>query len=365
VSASIQDALIAADEESRIIYWSEGAERVFGRSVEETLGSSLTSLMPPRFHAAHRAGIARVTGGGDHHVLGGPPVELVAVRGDGTEFPIELTLGVWHQDGRAFYSGVVRDVSERHRAQRVLTTQYAVASALAVSQDLEDGIVRALEAIGAGMGWRAGHLWVVDEAANVLRCRSSWHVDAESLEAFRAVSLETAFARGIGLPGRVWQDGRPAWIDDLSVATNFPRAESARSAGLRAAVAVPLVADGRMQGIIEFFAAELGVLDAPPLEALEALGQHLGQFLLRREAEARLSQRERQERQAAELNDEVVQGLALAHYHLAQREPDAAARAVSATLEAARHIVSELLTGLDVQPGQLRRSSAARLPSES
>ncbi len=360
----MQDALIAADEQSRIIFWSESAERVFGRSAADTLGSSLTSLMPERFRTPHETGVARVIAGGERHVLGGPPVELVGLRADGREFPIELTLGAWNEEGRMFFSGVVRDVSERHRAQRVLATQYEVAAALAGSQELEDGIVHALEAIGVGMGWQAGHLWVLDEAASVLRCRSSWHGEAGSLEPFRAISEGMTFERGIGLPGRVWQAGQPAWIGGLSTEENFPRGNAAGQAGLNAAVAVPLLADGRLHGVVEFFAAETGLEEAPPLQALEGLGQQLGQFLLRREAEAEVAQAERQKRQAAELNDEVVQGLALAHYHLAQGDSDAGARAVSATLEAAKHIVSELLVGVEVTPGRLRRSSAARLPFE-
>jgi len=258
---SVQDALIAADSESRIIFWSPSAARTFGWSEQAALGQPLTMLMPEPFRAGHRAGIERVSAGGEPHVLGGPPVELVGLRADGTEFPIELTLGAWEEDGRSYYTGVIRDISERVRVQRVLTTQYGVAAALAGSQELDDGIVRALEAIGTGMGWGAGHLWVIDEEAEVLRCRSAWHADAPGLGEFLATSRAMTFERGWGLPGRVWESGHSAWLPDVTDDANFPRSQLAVDAGLHGAVALPLVAEGQTRGVVEFFCAGIRAQD--------------------------------------------------------------------------------------------------------
>ena len=333
---------------------------MFGWTESEALGASLTMLMPERYRDAHRAGVARVSDGGEEHVLGGPPSELVGLRADGSEFPIELTLGRWEQDGVPCFTGVVRDVTERRRAQRVLTTQHRVAAALAGASDLEEGVVLALAAIGEGMGWRAGHLWMADDAAGVLSCRGTWHVSDDARE-FREESRAMTFARGDGLPGRVWSSGRSLWLEDVSADPLFLRADIATRAGLTAAVGVPVVSAGATRGVVEVFAAGAQRPDAALQEALEAVGNQLGQFLLRREAEAEIAARDRLQRQAAELNDEVVQGLALAHYHLQQAEHEQAAASVAATLAAAKAIVDGLLAGADVEPGQLRRSSAARL----
>jgi len=351
---------VAANADSRIIFWSSGAERIFGWSPGEALGCSLTMLMPARFHDEHRTGIARVAAAGERHVIGGPPVELVGVRRDGSEFPIELSLGTWHDDTEgACFAAVVRDISERVYLQRVLTTQYAVAAAVAGSQGLEDGLLRALAAIGCGMDWQAGHLWVVGPDRR-LRCRTTWH-DDDALEPFVEASCLTTFGPGEGLPGRVWASGRPAWLADLRADANFPPCDVAESVGLRAAVGVPMIVGGEAQGVVEFFASELREEDASHVEAMAALGNQLGQFLLRREAEAELEERHRLQAQAAELNDEVVQGLALARYQLALGDMDSGQAAVDATLAAAKKIISDLLADSEIQPGGLRRTSAARL----
>lgn len=360
----MQDAIIAADGDSRIVFWNASAERIFGWPREEVLGRSLTTLMPERFHAAHHAGIARVRDGGEARVLGGPPAELVGLRADGTEFPIELTLGRWDDAGKAWFTGVVRDVSDRERSRRMLATQYEVAVAVAGAHDLDAGICDALRAIGVGMGWRAGQVWVADAATGVLRCRAGWSQDDEALEEFLAGSSETTFAAGIGLPGRVWQEGRAAWVSDVLADRNFPRQHLAAAVGLRGALAVPLVAEGRVHGVLELLSGEVRRPDPEALAVIEALGQQLGQFLLRREAENELARRERQEQQAAELNDEVVQSLVLARYHLAAGRVAEGEAAVAGTLEAAREIVSDLLAGGPVEPGALRRTRAARAPRE-
>lgn len=364
VAASVQDALIAADGESRIVFWSPSAERIFGWSESEALGQSLTLLMPERLRQAHCDGIRRVADGGETRIVGGPPVELVAIRSDGTEFPIELTLGRWSEnEGESFFTGVVRDISERRRGERVLATQHAVAAALAASQDLDEGITRALEAIGRGMDWCAGHLWLIDEQTNTLFSHSAWSDAAAPLERFVSAAAGRRFARGEGLPGRAWAERKVVWLQDLERAPDFQRRRAAADAGLRTGVAVPLIADEVDHGVIEFFGETAAAPHDATLRALDTLGRQLAQFLLRREAEAKLQRRHEQQRQAAELNDEVVQGLVVAGYLLDRGELGPAGDAIDGTLAAARVIVAELLGEDSPKPGDLRRSSSAQLPT--
>ena len=363
VARSVQDAIIAADEESRIAFWSDSAARIFGWSAGEIVGRSLTELMPERFREAHRAGIERVRAGGGPHVIGGPPVELVGLRADGSEFPIELTLGRWSDERGSWFTGVVRDVSERERLNRVLHTQYEVAEALAVSQGLDEAIEGALGVIARGMRWRIGQLWLVgDERA--LTLQGVWCDDPVGLADFLAASRERTFERGVGLPGRVWAAGRAAWLEELGADDNFPRGKAALASGLRSGVAAPLMADDRTYGVVEFFSSEVVEHDSQTLSAVESVGRHLGQVLLRRRAEAVIADRDRQEAQAAELNDEIVQGLALAHYSLAEDRREEAAAAITQTLAAAREMVSDLLDGVEVEPGRLRRTRPARTVSD-
>jgi len=119
VTGSTQDAIVSADASGRIVFWNAGATAIFGHSEEEALGRSLTILMPERYRDAHRAGIARMVATGRGRLIG-TSVELEGLRADGSEFPLELSLGSWTQDGRTCFSAVIRDLTDRVRARRAL-----------------------------------------------------------------------------------------------------------------------------------------------------------------------------------------------------------------------------------------------------
>ena len=114
VVASATDAIVTTGEDGRIRTWNEAACRLFGHSAEEVRGRPLSFLIPERFRAGHEAGIARVAAGGEHRVIG-RTVELAALRRNGSEFPVELSLSTWVEGGARYFAGIIRDVSERVR----------------------------------------------------------------------------------------------------------------------------------------------------------------------------------------------------------------------------------------------------------
>ena len=77
--------------------------------------------MPERFRPMHDAGIKRVAEGGmAASRLIGQTVEVVGLRKDGREFPLELSLAMWETAGARFFSGIIRDISERKKAEEKL-----------------------------------------------------------------------------------------------------------------------------------------------------------------------------------------------------------------------------------------------------
>src|SRR5262249_41322702 len=134
---SATDAIIAADSSGAIIYWNQAACALFGYAPEEVVGRSLTLIIPERHRAAHAAGLARARGGGPTRVIG-RTVELAGLRKDGSDFPAELSLASWDEGGGRFFSGVIRDVSERHAtARRLAQSERAAQAAMAEAQRLE------------------------------------------------------------------------------------------------------------------------------------------------------------------------------------------------------------------------------------
>ena len=80
------------------------------------LGQPLTLLMPPRYRDAHQKGLQRLRTTGESHLLG-PPVALQGLRQDGSEFDVELSLATWQTEEGTFYSGILRDITERKWAE--------------------------------------------------------------------------------------------------------------------------------------------------------------------------------------------------------------------------------------------------------
>src|SRR5919197_241086 len=110
VTDAATDAIVSADLHGRVRSWSQGAERMFGWRAEEVVGGPLTVIIPQRLRAGHQQGLARVRRTG-HAKLAGRTVELVALRRDGTEFPVELSIGMWLSKQGPQFSGVVRDIT--------------------------------------------------------------------------------------------------------------------------------------------------------------------------------------------------------------------------------------------------------------
>ncbi len=288
VTESVTDAIVSAEEDGRIAFWNDAARGMFGYEPEDVLGKELTVLVPERFVDAHRQAFARrlETGRGD---VIARTIELVGRRSDGTEFPLEVSLGEWRRGERRAFTGVIRDLTERKRTERYLTAQVGVASVLVESPSLEDAAPRFLAAIGGSMGWPAGGLWTPESDGERLRCRATWHAPGADVDAFEEATLEIALARGEGLPGRVWQGGEPVWIRDAENEPAFPRARAAAESGLHGAIGLPLVSDGEVVGVIDFFSPEIQAPEHELVDLMATIGTQLGGFIQRKRAEDELA----------------------------------------------------------------------------
>jgi two-component system, sensor histidine kinase and response regulator len=174
---------------------------------------------------------------------------------------------------------------ERRRAERRLGVQYTATRVLAESPRLDDAVPRMLQAICESLGWDVGVIWWVDPQAHVLVCGDLWHSPSLRAAEYAALCRGSTFAPGIGLPGRVWASGQPAWIPDLTKDSNFPRAPVAARAGLHGAVSFPTVVGSDILGVMEVASGEIQEPDEELLGTLAAIGSQIGQFVKRKQAE--------------------------------------------------------------------------------
>jgi PAS domain S-box-containing protein len=111
------DAIITMDIEGRIMDFNPAAEAMFGYRREEAVGRPLAELIvPPRLRGIHNAGLEQFRQTGEGSILD-RRIEISAVRSDGSEFPIELAVAAVNAAGVTLFSGHVRDITERLRAQ--------------------------------------------------------------------------------------------------------------------------------------------------------------------------------------------------------------------------------------------------------
>jgi adenylate cyclase len=94
-----------------------------------------------------------------------------------------------------------------------------------------------------------------------------------------------AFAPGIGLPGRVLEERKPAWIADVTKDSNFPRSKAAQDTGLRAGFAFPVLAGEEVVAVMEFFSREPAVPDDAVLTIMAHVGGQLGRVIERQRAQ--------------------------------------------------------------------------------
>lgn len=138
VMESANDGIVSTDWQGCIISWNKAAERLFGYRSDEILGQYLEVLMPERYRAAHNAGFKNHLSTGESSVLG-RTVELRGLHRSGREFPLELSLSAWKTDAGQFFTGILRDITDRHDAEMKLQGQQEMLKSLL--ENLAEGVV--------------------------------------------------------------------------------------------------------------------------------------------------------------------------------------------------------------------------------
>src|SRR2546426_3413986 len=119
VASTMADGIITIDDRSRIQYVNQAAERMFGYTRDELIGHELTMIIPESFRDRHQAGIQRYLTTGKRK-LSWESLELPGHQKDGKEFPLEISIGEHTLGDEHVLTGVVRDITDRKRAEETL-----------------------------------------------------------------------------------------------------------------------------------------------------------------------------------------------------------------------------------------------------
>ncbi|MGZ3158448.1 MAG: PAS domain S-box protein [Burkholderiaceae bacterium] len=227
---SLMDAIVAVDDAQNILLFNPAAERMFGRKADEVMGKPLATLIPHRARHAHEAHVKKFAGADTGSRTMGAQLEIAGMRADGSEFPIESTISHTHIDGKQQSTAVLRDVTERHKAEMALREMNQQLRGLSASllsvreqertriaRELHDDLGQQLTGLKLDLSWLSN------------RVKESRPLTADKIDDMRQ-SLDVA----ISSVRRISAELRPLILDDLGFeeALTWHANEFAKRAGL-------------------------------------------------------------------------------------------------------------------------------------
>lgn len=112
VAQTATDSIIITDQESIILFINKRGEATFGYKENELAGKNLSILMPEKYREGHNKGVSRFVKTGVPKLIG-HTIEIEGLRKDSTVFPLELSLSSWEDEGKHYFSAIIRDITER------------------------------------------------------------------------------------------------------------------------------------------------------------------------------------------------------------------------------------------------------------
>jgi PAS domain S-box-containing protein len=332
---SSHDAIVSKTLEGYIQTWNAAAERLFGYSAEEVVGRPITIIIPNELQAEEAQILARLRRGEcvDHF-------ETVRITKAGRRVPVSLTVSpVRNAEGKIIgASKIARDISDRHRAERMLRQTQAQLAAHADGLEklnectarlwschtLQAGLEEVLSAVVDLMGAQKGNMQLLDETATVLRIVAHRGFDLDFLEFYGAVTTADESSCG-----RALRAGQRIIVEDIEADEAYRGArEIARAAGYRAVVSTPLIGpDGTPFGMLSTHFEAVHQPSAQQLRLLDLFVRHACDFIRRCKMEQALRLREESLRDGDRRKDEF---LALLAHEL--RNPLAPVRYALATI---------------------------------
>jgi PAS domain S-box-containing protein len=234
---SVMDAIVAVDESQAIILFNPAAESMFGVKAGEVLGEPLERLVPLRVRDSHRRHLEMFMRSAGASRPMAPNIDITGLRADGEEFPIESTISQTQVDGKAQLTAVLRDVTQRRRAEAELREMNRQLRALSaslqnvreqerkrISSELHDELGQQLTGLKLDLVWIAG------------RAKEGRAATTEQIDAMRQL-LDTA----ISSVRRIAADLRPLILGDLGFgeAVTWQTAEFAKRSGLTILMDLP------------------------------------------------------------------------------------------------------------------------------
>ena len=283
------DAFIAINTARKIIRWNKSAEKIFGWSENEVEGRLLEKFIVPKGKkTAHRNGIDRVVETGKTHILN-QRIEINAQHREGHTFPVELTITpVYSGDEIISFSAFIHDITERKHAEESLRNKNLTLKALNLCnhellhandmQGLLDAVCKIIVEIG---GYQTAGIGFADQNENKAVRFVAMYGDKNDYLSKANVNWRDNNSRGRGPVGVAIRTGKPHIIHDMKIEPSFtPWRKAALENGYASNVAIPLIINKLVMGVLIVYSSEKNDFDNERLELLDSLANNVAYGLL-------------------------------------------------------------------------------------
>jgi PAS domain S-box-containing protein len=317
IAQSTHDAIISATSEGTIVFWNKGAQTTFGYAAEEVLGKPLIVLMPEHYRDAHQRGLERLRSGGEPKLIG-KTFELYGLKKDGREFPLELSLAMWETEHGKSFSGILRDITERKRAEeelerrnRELAALNTITAAVSSSLELPEVLTTLKRLLTEEMEVVGGVIFLSSEADHRLYLQDGWGVPEATLAKWKTFPVTRSYT------------GSVAWGKEAAFHFDFHELGQLLAFGVppewQNPLWVLLPAKGEVQGLLGLFRRAPAAFRDHETAFLESLGQEVGVAI----QNARLFEQVRASRQRLEaLSRRLVEVQEAERRHIARELHD-------------------------------------------
>ena len=251
----VVDGIITIDEMGAIDSFNPAAVRLFGYEPLEVKGKNVKMLMPEPYSSEHDQYIQNYLKSGVSKIIG-IAREVLGLRKDGSTFPLELGVSELYVGEKRMFTGIVRDITEKKQEEYGNIFRYDLTKVLAETNTMDEGIIRILQTCTDHPTWDLAFYWYLDSESHVLSSQLGTYSKRFGPEAYKIFSertFEISFEKGAGLPGRVWDKTKPAWIKDVTKDSNFPRSPMAEKVGIHGGFGFPIFSEEKFWGVIEVF----------------------------------------------------------------------------------------------------------------
>jgi PAS domain S-box-containing protein len=253
--------------------------KMLGYERSEIIGRPVIDLVAPE----SRELVQRVTQSGRTE-----PYEHQARRKNGTTFTVEVCGRAISTSPHLVRVTAVRDISERKQSEERLQLLQMITMDVAAAKDVAAALEVVLRRVCEKTGWVLGQAWMSAKDGTSLGCCPAAFAADSSLDEFRHISSGSIFRPGTGLPGQVWESRQPVWMRDVTQELNFPRAEAARRAGLKAGLGVPIISENDVLAVLEFFLRERRQEDERLVKLITTVAAQIGLLVERKRAEEKM-----------------------------------------------------------------------------